>query len=675
MAHFNSLQTVPVFKRGDDFERWIKALDFYFGSCNITDVNQKKCTLLHLLGMEIQDIYETLPSVEGTDDAYKEACARLKRYFQPQTNKVYERFKFHELAQQPEEPMASFVSRLRIQASKSGFVTSELDTHICDRAVGGCHSRELRQKLLSQPELTVEKVLLTSATFERSRQEAAAMTPMGTSDVNYSKGGARPKTSAQTQRGPEREKGPCYRCGEMGHLARKCPYINATCHKCGKKGHLRKKCRTKMVNAVEDEGKVDEYDAEARSAKGQAYTMFQMQSAENATKPIYVMMSIVDRDVHMQIDTGASCSVMSSANFQALLGDIVKLNASGKPKLSGFGGTPMPVVGQADVEVAYGDQKCILPLVVVEGDRNCPNLLGRDWLGRIRLNWHQLLSVSAPPGGAGDTLGPVLDKHPGVFEVGLGKCQTTVSLDVDPSAAPQFYKARPVPLAIREKVDEELDRQIKEGTLVPVKSSEWAAPLVCLLKSSGSVRLCGSYDLTVNKASRVEQYPLPNVSELLTKLSGGKKFSIIDLKEAYMQVPLDEASQRYTVVNTHRGLMAATRLVYGISSAPAIFQRLMETLLAGIPNTAVFLDDVCVTGGTDEEHVRNVDEVLTRLESAGLRVNPEKCQWMLSEVTYLGHKVTSRVGHSRRSQKFSFAVHFSYAKLNFRWGLLSSLLL
>ena len=129
-----------------------------------------------------------------------------------------------------------------------------------------------------------------------------------------------------------------------------------------------------------------------------------------------------------------------------------------------------------------------------------------------------------------------------MFRAGLGKCNTTASLDIDPSATPQFYKAGPIPLAIRERLNWELDRQVKEGTLVPVKSSKWAAPLVCLLKSSESVRLCNSYDLTVNKASMVGQYPLPNVSELHTKLAGGKKFSIIDLKEAYMQVLLDEAS-------------------------------------------------------------------------------------------------------------------------------------
>ena len=86
-------------------------------------------------------------------------------------------------------------------------------------------------------------------------------------------------------------------------------------------------------------------------------------------------------------------------------------------------------------------------------------------------------------------------------------------------------------------------------------------------------------------------------------------------------------------------MYAAKRLVYGISSAPALFQRLMETTLAGIPHVAVFLDDICITGSTDQEHLKNLDEVLKRLEEVGLQVNVEKCTWMAPSVTYLGYKV------------------------------------
>ena len=125
----------------------------------------------------------------------------------------------------------------------------------------------------------------------------------------------------------------------------------------------------------------------------------------------------------------------------------------------------------------------------------------------------------------------------------MGKAKTEAHLEINPDIKPVFCKARLVPLALRPLVEKELDHQIEAGILKPCKSSQWAAPLMTIMKPDGkSVRLCGSYNLTVNRASQLEQYPLPKVDELLTQLSGGKNFSVIDLEQAYLQIPLAEAS-------------------------------------------------------------------------------------------------------------------------------------
>ena len=100
----------------------------------------------------------------------------------------------------------------------------------------------------------------------------------------------------------------------------------------------------------------------------------------------------------------------------------------------------------------------------------------------------------------------VKQKYSALFQDDGGGCTQSVGLDIDPSVTPKFYKARPVPLALLPLVDAELDRQIERDILRPVKSSAWAAPVVSVLKSDkSSVRMCGSYDLTVNKDPRVEQ--------------------------------------------------------------------------------------------------------------------------------------------------------------------------
>ena len=127
---------------------------------------------------------------------------------------------------------------------------------------------------------------------------------------------------------------------------------------------------------------------------------------------------------------------------------------------------------------------------------------------------------------------------------------------------------------------------------------------------------------------------------MFTALTGGRAFSKLDLSQAYQQLVLCDESKPYTTINTHRGLYTYNCLPFSISAAPAIFQRTLETLLHSIPNVCVYLDDILVTGKTTKEHLDNLTEVLTRLETAGMRLKQQKCQFLMSEVEYLGHRIT-----------------------------------
>ena len=153
-----------------------------------------------------------------------------------------------------------------------------------------------------------------------------------------------------------------------------------------------------------------------------------------------------------------------------------------------------------------------------------------------------------------------------------------------------------------------------------------------------SIRICGDYKLTANKASRFEQYPLPKVEDLFSTLGGGITFTKLDMSQAYPQLLLDDDSKEIVTVNTHKGLFYYQHLPFGVSSAPGIFQRTMETILAGMPQVLVYLDDdILITGSSQEEHVSNLKEVLSRLQQAGLCLCKDKCEFMVSSVKYLGH--------------------------------------
>lgn len=187
-----------------------------------------------------------------------------------------------------------------------------------------------------------------------------------------------------------------------------------------------------------------------------------------------------------------------------------------------------------------------------------------------------------------------------VFEEGLGTFKgAKASLHVPSDAPPRFFKPRPLPYALTDGVTQEIHRLRRDSILVPVKTAKWAAPIVPVTKKDGRIRICGDFGVTINPVATVEQYPIPRIEDLWTVLAGGEKFTKLDLRDAYQQVVLDEASREYVTISTHMGLFQYTRLPFGVSSAPAIFQREMENLFRGLPHVAVYFDDILVTGANN----------------------------------------------------------------------------
>ena len=144
---------------------------------------------------------------------------------------------------------------------------------------------------------------------------------------------------------------------------------------------------------------------------------------------------------------------------------------------------------------------------------------------------------------------------------------------VDPTVPPRFCKARSVPYAVpyamRSLVEVELDKLVDQGILTTVQHADWAAPIVPIMKADQkSVRICGDFKQTVNKASPIDKYPIPKIEDLFAKMAGGQKFTKLDMSQAYQQLCLDEDSQKYVIINTSKGLFRYNRLPFGISSAP-----------------------------------------------------------------------------------------------------------
>lgn len=153
----------------------------------------------------------------------------------------------------------------------------------------------------------------------------------------------------------------------------------------------------------------------------------------------------------------------------------------------------------------------------------------------------------------------------------------------------------------------------------------------------------------LNSKSDPDAYPLPRISTILDRLREANFVSSIDLKDGYWQIPLEHSSRKYTAFTVPgRGLYQWCVMPFGLHSAPATFQRALDTVI-GVemePFAFAYLDDIIVIGRTMEEHLSNLKQVFRRLRDANLRINPEKCEFFKSETKYLGHVVSAQGIHT-----------------------------
>ena len=181
----------------------------------------------------------------------------------------------------------------------------------------------------------------------------------------------------------------------------------------------------------------------------------------SSDKPLEVNLQLEGKPLRMEVDTGAAVSLVSEETYWSLF-PTVPLQSS-TTKLRTYPGEPLTILDQQEVKVQHGEQTAKLLLLVVQGKG--PSLLGRNWLQVLRFDWkviHQL---------QGGSLQELLERHGEVFQAELGTLRGyEAKIHVDPGAKPRFCKAHTVPYALREKVEQELDRLTKEG--IPYRASD-----------------------------------------------------------------------------------------------------------------------------------------------------------------------------------------------------------
>ena len=226
----------------------------------------------------------------------------------------------------------------------------------------------------------------------------------------------------------------------------------------------------------------------------------------------------------------------------------------------------------------------------------------------------------------------------GDFDLG---CFTETKHRIDTGdAKPIKQRMRRTPLGFQEEEEKHLQNLLNIG-VITASSSEWAAAPVFVRKKDGGVRYCLDFR-AINDVTTKDAYPLPLIEECIDTLSGNVYFSVLDLACGYYQIEVAESDQHKTAFVTRYGLFEHRRMPFGLTGAPATFQRAMHLVLKGLTWSVVlaYLDDVVCLGRDVPSHLQNLREVLVRFRQHNLKVKPKKCHLFQTEIKFLGKVVS-----------------------------------
>ena len=634
----------PFDLKEGDFVEYTERLDQYFVANKIEDAAQKRAIFITLIGNDAYSLLRSLLSpVKPNTKTYTELVTTLTDHLKPKPVIIAERYKFYERIQNTDESISEFIAALRKLSIKCEF-REFLNEALRDKLVCGLRNGKVRKRLLIEKDLTLDKAIEISKSLGGVEIEFREMEKSTAVEVKT-------ETAFQMKRSEVKSKTKkCYRCDDESHLANQCRYISTVCSFCKGPGHISRACRkrkkkvqTEKSNKEKDGSKEESVHNIPRDPDDDADTesnFFLIHHMNDKSNPYQVKLNVNGHPIVFEIDTGAGVSIISSDTYLKHFKECKLLPTN--VRIRTYSNESLQIQGKLEVLV---NSRYKVILYVIEGSGT--SLMGRDWLHEIKIDWADVFTnhvrkvnsveIKRSSDPSTKPLNDILKKHGSLFEDRIGRMKGyKAEIHLKENASPKFMKSRVVPFALQDPVGDEIDKLLREGVWKNIPFSNWASPIVVIPKSDGSVRICGDYKHTVNPCIENHTYPTPSNDEVFAKMEGGKKFSKIDLRQAYLQIELDDNAKKLLVVNTSRGLMEPQTMPYGMKPASGIFQAHIENALVGCKMAAVRTDDILVTGRNDKEHLENLDSILTALSKLGVTLKKKKCKFLMNEVEHLG---------------------------------------
>ena len=625
----------------DNFIRWRQKFEIYQVASGLDTKSRKvqSMTLLHIIGSEAVEIYNTF---EFRADECTQHCKirenfhtvdcllqKFEKYCNPRKNVTIERHVFFNRNQSEGESFDSFLTDLKLKSRSCEFGPLR-HSLIKDRIVGGIKSDKVRQALLKEYDLDLEKAERICRASETAENQLAIMNDdiekLSVNNLKFQ------NTNSKKSNGEDS----CKFCGRS-HRFGKCPAYGKVCAKCKKRNHFANVCLSKSVNEIEEEKEVkaindkDIGDAEkfendfgSSDETNEGAFFIGAVSNDKSCREWSSVVAIGNHKITFTLDTGAQTNILPYGLFKRIQhGPIQKSNA----RLTTYSGEALPVVGKCSLFCEVKGKNQTLEFQIV--DVSSKPILGLAACQSLDLI--QLVDVIED-----DTLKPYKD----VFE-GLGNMDDTYHICIDKNIPPVVHAPRKVPAALRDQLQAELKRMEAMDVIEKVDHpTDWVNSLVIVeKKSSGGLRLClDPRDL--NKAIKREHYKLKTIEEIVSRQSGNQVFSVLDANSAFWQIRLDDESKDFTTFNTPFGRYRFMRLPFGLNSSAEVFAKRFSQAFEDIPGVESYMDELLIGGKSVEEHDQRLVAVLERARQKGIKLKPSKCSLRAEEVKFVGHVIT-----------------------------------
>ncbi|KAL5468831.1 hypothetical protein EMCRGX_G029953 [Ephydatia muelleri] len=620
----------------ETWRKWRQSMELFLTLAMTGKTEREQCSaFLYIISPAGRDIYNTFNVSDQDKNKISILFQKFEGYCKPKQNVTVERYRFNTRSQQEGESIDQYVTALKLMTRNCAFGTLEEEL-IRDRIVCGVSSEKIKERLLRERDLTLDKAIDLCRAEEQSKTQLKCISEEVSADLSLVHAiNPRPKHQPTVSHGslPNEEAGAvkpisnqyptsiCRNCGYQ-HKRDKCPAFGKRCNKCHKFNHFARYCRSsKGVSTLTQKEEEEEHSDADELVVG---TLNAKQTVEMGINECFASFRVQDRVIKFKIDTGSQVNVMPLREYN-LMHRKPRLVKS-RVKLFGYTGDSLKTVGECTLPVG-GHQ---LEFFVADTSQNpILGLNASQELNLVKVVMNVNMQMNA------------IQQFKDVFS-GLGCLKQPYHIKVDPTVKPVISPPRNQPVTIRDRLKTELNKMESMGVIVAVEEpTDWVNSLVVVEKpKTKQLRICLD-PRPLNKAIMREHFQLPTLDDIASRLHGAKVFSKLDANHGYWQIPLDRASQLLTTFNTPFGRYCYTRLPFGISSAQEVFQKRMYQLFGDLPGVETDIDDMLIHGRTEEEHQQRLTAVLKRCQEVHLTLNKEKCQFGVPQVTYLGHCISA----------------------------------